>query len=167
MANNEFQRMQQLAGIKEITVNKPTGGKFSSNKALYDFLNKNIKAFAEHELHDTTVGYYVLGEFYNQIKDSNEFTEDELGEIENAHSINEDELSQDLLLKIKDRLINILTNAGLDYYGEYPDNEVNGTSWNLEIGKAYSNTDEPDPESYEWMDETFKGRNFYSISFDI
>jgi len=164
----EAKRLQQLAGITEITVNKPSGGggvPFSSNKELYEFLNKNINAFAEHELYNTTVGYYVLQEFFNQVENTDEFTEDELGEIEGSHTI--DELSQDLQLRIKDRLINILIETGLDYYGEYPDDEANGISWNIEIGRTYSNQNESDEGSYSWDKEIFKRRKFYSLSYNI
>jgi hypothetical protein len=152
--------MQKLAGIKEISINKPgVAQKFNSNRDLYEFLNRHIKAFAERELNRRRIGYQIISDFIDQIEDTDEFTEIEIDELSKVDTINE--LPQKLQLKVKDRLVDMLVKVGLEYY----DDEI---TWNLpELGLIYSNTGESDPGSYEWDEEKFKNREFYSLSFDI
>lgn len=156
--------------LKEIKINKPfTAGYPPSNKILFDFLNQNIRAFAEHELkiHRGLFGH-ILDEFYHENENTDEFEEEELGEMEMAYN-GFDEFDQQLWLKIKDRIINKLVTIGLDYYGEHEsdDDDDYGVSWNTEIGLIYNNNDEPNPGSYIWIEEEFKNIKFYVMNFNI
>lgn len=160
---NTVSRMQKLAGIitegcnncqkklKEIKINKP-GGK---NRTLYFFLNNNIKDFAKHELerNPNALLQVVADAIDEEIDDNTEFS--------------------GLDPNIQQQLIDYLVEAGLEYHGEWESEEddeemVYGVTWNVDdFGLVYNWTDEAEPGSYDWSEVEFKGRKFYSLSYDI
>lgn len=140
--------------LKEVKISKPGPALFKNNNSLYDFLNKNIKDFAKNELERNYTDnlLQLAAEVINEEIDYNtEFS--------------------DLDFDTQQRLINYLVEVGLKYYGEWDPEDSNGIYgilWNIDnVDLIYNWTDKVDPGSYNWDDTEFKGRKFYSLSYDI
>ena len=140
--------------LKEIKIAEPELGLFKNNDSLYKFLNKNIRDFAKNELkrNPNALLQVVAEAIDEEIDDNTEFS--------------------DLDPNIQQQLIDYLVEAGLEYYGKWEseedDEEVYGVSWNVnDLGLDYNWTDKADPGSYNWDDIDFKGRKFYSLSYNI
>jgi len=155
-------RMQKLAGIvtegcngcqkklKEVKISLEKN--FKNNEMLFQFLNANIEKFAKDQLeHNQGLTQTVLEHMDIDEDDNTEFS--------------------DLDTNTQQDLINYLVDKGLEYYGEWQseddDDEVYGVGWNMEFGLVYNWTDEADPGSYNWDEEEFKGREFYSMGYNI
>jgi len=92
-----------LSLIQEMQVNQPTR-QFSSNRELFDFLNKNIREFAEHELQKEPLILLLVAEKlkYPNIDSTNQETFFNIGPFKNLPKNTQQEF------------INTLTNSGLE-----------------------------------------------------
>ena len=155
-------RMQKLAGIvtegcngcqkklKEVKILFKKN--FRNNETLFQFLEANIEGFAKDQLeYHQSLTQTVLDYMNYQDHDHNT-------------------TFSDLDVNTQQDLISYLVDKGLEYYGEWQsendDDEFYGIGWNIEIGLVYNWTDKADPGSYNWDEKEFKGREFYSMSYN-
>ena len=139
--------------LKEVKISLKKN--FKNNEMLFQFLNANIEEFAKDQLeNDRHLTQTVLGYMDEENYDYDHNTE-----------------FSDLDVNTQQDLINYLADKGLEYYGEWQsendDDGFYGIGWNMEFGLVYNWTDKADPGSYDWDKEEFKGREFYSMGYNI
>jgi len=138
--------------IQEMQVNQPTR-QFSSNKELFDFLNKNIREFAEHELQKEPLILLLVAVKLNypNVDSTNQETFFNIGPFKNLPKNTQQEF------------INVLVNTGLINDAQiipYPPGESGGIFWEIDAEDSYG-IEYNNKKIIGYTLVKFKGREFY------
>ena len=151
--------------LNEISITSP--GKITSNSQLYRVLNSNIRQFAKQELEtESSLLTHTFDSAFSNYDWDND--PENFGDEDYTYNTEFDDMPQ----HIQQFLINYLAEAGLIFDGEWKSEEDEkygyGISWNLtDLGIVYNWTDEADPGSYSWGENSFRGYKFYELHYNI